>query len=308
MKHTTTVLAAMTALLGLAVSAPKPVYAKTVTKKVTRTIKVYKPGKYSKVKQTVTLKKKKGHKWTTSKWKTYKAPTVSGYTASPKTVKAAKVTHKTKNKTVKITYKAIKRAAVKKTAYKTVKKAKPAAVKKTVKHTTVKKDGQYQMRKDVLGVINSFRAKVGVKPIKMSSKYNAILDKRAVQKAKLYSTTDTLNHSGYFNLPSYLNTYPVVNGKAIEHGGETLHAYGYGNESEMKSLLVPTFTENIQAEKVDYEAIFIKKTRKNITNPAGTIGHYKMMIDSGNHTAYIGFGHYGSGDKARACIVIEFHA
>lgn len=52
-------------LLGLAITAENPVYAKTTTKKVTRTIKIYKPGKYTQVKQTATLKKK-GRKWTTS--------------------------------------------------------------------------------------------------------------------------------------------------------------------------------------------------------------------------------------------------
>lgn len=35
--------------LGLATTTTNPVYAKTTNKKVTRTIKVYKPGKYTKV-------------------------------------------------------------------------------------------------------------------------------------------------------------------------------------------------------------------------------------------------------------------
>ena len=81
MRKQITVLAALAALLRLATTTTNPVYAKTTTKKVTRTIKIYKPGKYTQVKQTATLKKK-GRKWTTSKWKSYKASSVSGYKSS----------------------------------------------------------------------------------------------------------------------------------------------------------------------------------------------------------------------------------
>ncbi|MDA3767021.1 hypothetical protein PF586_00635 [Lactobacillus delbrueckii] len=49
MRKQITVLAALAAPLGLATTTTNPVYAKTTTKKVTRTIKVYKPGKYTKV-------------------------------------------------------------------------------------------------------------------------------------------------------------------------------------------------------------------------------------------------------------------
>ena len=236
--------------------------------------------------------KKKGSKWTTATWKSYKAPKASGYAASTKTVKAVKVTSKTKNQTVKIKYTAVKKAAV---------KASPA------------NSSQDQMRKSVLDVVNSFRAKVDVKAVKMSSKYNEILDKRATEKAKQYVTTGTYDHSGYNALPKYLNTYPIVKGKIVYHGGETLHACYYNGLSsdataEMKASLTSTFTENMQAEKDDYEAIVVKKTRKNLTNISGTYEHYKMLVDSGNHTAYIGVGHYGSGNNAMVCVVIEFHA
>lgn len=283
MRKQITFLAALAALFGLATTTKNPVYAKTTTKKVTRTIKAYKPGKYTQVKQTATLKKK-GRKWTTSKWKSYKAST--------KIVKAAKVTSKTKNKTVNITYKAIKKSAI---------KASPDNSR------------QNQLRKAALNVVNSFRAKVGIKAVKMSSKYNAILDKRAIEKAKQYVTTGTYDHSGYNSLPYYLNTYPIVNGRIIYHGGETLHACYYNTQSsdattEMKSRLTLTLTENIQAEKDDYEAIVVKKTRKNITNISGTYEHYTMMVDPGNHTVYIGVGHYGSGSNAMVCVVIEYHA
>ena len=55
------------------------------------------------------------------------------------------------------------------------------------------------------------------------------------------------------------------------------------------------------------QAIVVKKTRKNITNISWTYEHYTMMVDAGNHQAYIGVGHYGTGANAMACIVIEFH-
>ncbi|WP_201335988.1 CAP domain-containing protein, partial [Lactobacillus nasalidis] len=193
---------------------------------------------------------------------------------------------------VKVTYTASKTAAVKATA---------------------STDSNSRLRQAALSVVNKFRAKAGVKAVKMSSKYNAILDKRATAKAKQYVTTGTYDHSGYSSLPTYLNTYPIVNGKIIYHGGETLHACYYNAQNtdtttEMASCITSTFTENMQAEKDDYEAIVVKKTRKNITNISGTYEHYTMMVDSGNHTVYIGVGHYGSGNNAMVCVVIEYHA
>lgn len=217
----------MAALLGLAVSAPKPVYVHAASKKVTR--------------------------------------------------------------------------VKKKTAKKTVKGKKKTA-KRAVKASPVNNNDR--MRKSVLGVVNSFRAKKKVKAVKISYKYNKVLDKRATAKAKQYVTTGDYDHSGYRSLPKYLNTYPIVRGKIVKHGGETLHACYYNNASDMKARLTSTFTENMQAEKNDYQAIVVKKTRKRITNISGTIDHYKMLMDSGNHTAYIGVGHY----KNMVCTVIEFHA
>ncbi|CCK86475.1 G6F3X5 (Putative uncharacterized protein) [Lactobacillus equicursoris DSM 19284 = JCM 14600 = CIP 110162] len=163
-----------------------------------------------------------------------------------------------------------------------------------------------------MSVVNSFRAKAGVKAVRLNSKYNAVLDKRATAKAKQYVTTGTYDHSGYESLPTYLNTYPIVKGKVYYHGGETLHACYYdantGNAtSAMASAIKSTFTENMQDEKNDYQAIVVKKTRKNITNISGTYEHYTMMVDGGNHQAYIGVGHYGTGVNAMVCIVIEFH-
>lgn len=93
-----------------------PVKRSTQTKKITRTIKIYRPKKsvkkvvqkaYIKRKVTTDLKthKKTYGKWSTSSWKAYKAPKYKGYKVSKKAVKKQKVTSKTKNKLVKITYK-----------------------------------------------------------------------------------------------------------------------------------------------------------------------------------------------------------
>ena len=93
-----------------------PVKRSTQAKKITRTIKIYRPKKsvkkvvqkaYIKRKVTTDLKthKKTYGKWSTSSWKAYKAPKYKGYKVSKKTVKKQKVTSKTKNKAVKITYK-----------------------------------------------------------------------------------------------------------------------------------------------------------------------------------------------------------
>ena len=120
------------------------------TKKITRTIKMYQPKGLKKVVQKAYIKrtvktnkktKKKTYgKWSTSSWKKYTVIKVSGYTASRTTVGAAKVTRKTKNQTVKITYKAIKKKSTKKNAKKTIKKSTPKkTVKKTVKKTMPKK-------------------------------------------------------------------------------------------------------------------------------------------------------------------------
>lgn len=119
----------------------------TQTKKITRTIKMYQPKGLKKViqkayiKRTVKTnkktKKKTYGKWSTSSWKKYKVAKVSGYTASRATVGAAKVTRKTKNQTIKITYKAIKKKAAKKRTKKTVKKSTPK------KRTTAKKTTDY---------------------------------------------------------------------------------------------------------------------------------------------------------------------
>lgn len=112
-------------------------------RKITRTIKMYKPKGMKKVVQKAYIKRKvttHKHKkrtygkWSTSHWKKYKVAKVAGYTASRSTVGAAKVTRKNKNQTIKITYKKIKHVKkyVKKAApKKTVRRVAPASANLT---------------------------------------------------------------------------------------------------------------------------------------------------------------------------------
>lgn len=161
MKHTkliTSIAAATLAVSGVSATAQIPKtdnvmaaakktakYSYSVqTKKVTRTIKMYQPKGLKKVVQKAYIKrtvktnkktKKKTYgKWSNSSWKKYTVIKVSGYTASRSFVGAAKVTRKTKNQTIKITYKAIKHVKkhVKKAApKKTVRRAAPASANLT---------------------------------------------------------------------------------------------------------------------------------------------------------------------------------
>lgn len=103
------------------VNAKKPAkYSySTQTRKITRTIKMYQPKGVKKVIQKAYIKrtvktnlkshKKTYGKWSTATWKKYKVAMVKGYKASRSSVKDAKVTSKTKNKAIKITYKLVKK-------------------------------------------------------------------------------------------------------------------------------------------------------------------------------------------------------
>ncbi len=136
------------------------------TKKITRTIKMYQPKGLKKVVQKAYIKrtvktnkktKKKTYgKWSNSSWKKYTVIKVSGYTASRSFVGAAKVTRKTKNQTVKITYKAIKHVkkhvkknVKKRTTKKAIKKPAKKTVKKPVRKSTPKKAVKKAVRKPV---------------------------------------------------------------------------------------------------------------------------------------------------------------
>lgn len=98
-------------------NSAKKYYYRTYTqsKKFVRTIKLYQPkdtktvkqNAYVKrtVKQNTKTKKKTYSKWGTASWQAYTAPSVKGYTASPKSVAKETVYSWTKNKTVKVKYK-----------------------------------------------------------------------------------------------------------------------------------------------------------------------------------------------------------
>lgn len=257
------------AMLAMPLATNSVQAAKITTK--TRIIKVYMPKKtYTRIQRARVHKGRKSH------WNKYKAPSVKGYTPSRAFVPRATVKYTTKNKIVKITYKLKKK-----------------------KHIVV---NYINEKKLALKIINSFRAKVGVKPVKLNNYYSSVLDKRATAKAKQLATTDDYDHSNYMRLPIYLNTYPLINGKVYEHGGEILHA-AYLNGDSIYNRIADTFTDNMQAEKDDYIAIKIKHTKKTITNISGTIDHYTMMVDGGSHQAFIGVGQYGGS----MCLVIEMH-
>ena len=68
----------------------------------TTTTKTYKDGKLTK---TSTKSKKTYSKWSKGKWARYKVPAIKNYKRSKTTIKAKTVTSKTKNQTVKVTYK-----------------------------------------------------------------------------------------------------------------------------------------------------------------------------------------------------------
>lgn len=91
----------------------------TQTKKIVRTIQLYKPnGDVTKkiqnayvkriLKQNTKTKKKTYGNWSTSSWTTYTVPEEDGYEASQSTVASEDVFSTTKNKTVKVTYKEVK--------------------------------------------------------------------------------------------------------------------------------------------------------------------------------------------------------
>ena len=110
-------------------------YYRTITqsKKLVRTIKLYQPkgtkvvkqNAYVKrtVKQNLKTKKKTYGKWGSASWKAYKAPAVSGYTASPKQVAKETVYSWSKNKTINVKYKK-KAAYAKKYYYRTTTQSK----------------------------------------------------------------------------------------------------------------------------------------------------------------------------------------
>mgnify|MGYP000550101645 CR=1 FL=1 len=91
----------------------RPGKNKTITQKVklsrtvtttTTTTKTYTDGKLTKTSKKA---KKSYGKWSKGTWKSYKVPAISGYKRSTTKVKAKTVTSKTKNVTVKVSYKRV---------------------------------------------------------------------------------------------------------------------------------------------------------------------------------------------------------
>ena len=91
----------------------RPGKNKTITQKVklsrtvtttTTTTKTYTDGKLTKISKKA---KKSYGKWSKGTWKSYKVPAISGYKRSTTKVKAKTVTSKTKNVTVKVSYKLV---------------------------------------------------------------------------------------------------------------------------------------------------------------------------------------------------------
>ncbi|WP_430487145.1 L,D-transpeptidase family protein [Lactobacillus delbrueckii subsp. bulgaricus] len=91
----------------------RPGKNKTITQKVklsrtvtttTTTTKTYTDGKLTKTSKKA---KKSYGKWSKGTWKSYKVPAISGYKRSTTKVKAKTVTSKTKNITVKVSYKRV---------------------------------------------------------------------------------------------------------------------------------------------------------------------------------------------------------
>ena len=113
----------------------------TQSKKLVRTIKLYQPkgtkvvkqNAYVKrtVKQNLKTKKKTYGKWGSASWKAYKAPAVSGYTASPKQVAKETVYSWSKNKTVKVKYKKASKKSSKKPSSTSSAQSNPASPKGT---------------------------------------------------------------------------------------------------------------------------------------------------------------------------------
>ena len=189
-------------------SYAKKYYYRTTTqsKKLVRTIKLYQPTGKKTVKQNAYVKrtvkinlktgKKTYGKWGSASWKAYKAPSVSGYTASPKEVAKEKVYSWSKNKTVKVKYK-------KSTSKKSQGKSNvstglsPNSANKEKRTNSEQKHvellnpwnekKQVMTKQGLLQAINEFRNQVGMHPLTLTNDYDSLLDKRATEKASVAS-------------------------------------------------------------------------------------------------------------------------
>ena len=316
-------------------SYAKKYYYRTTTqsKKLVRTIKLYQPTGKKTVKQNAYVKrtvkinlktgKKTYGKWGSASWKAYKAPSVSGYTASPKQVAKEKVYSWSKNKTVKVKYK-------KSTSKKSQGKSNvstglsPNSANKEKRTNSEQKHvellnpwnekKQVMTKQGLLQAINEFRNQVGMHPLTLTNDYDSLLDKRATEKARLCATKGYVNHDGFDEVDKAV----LANTNGQLRAEETVcpcYFNEFDTDDKQVNDAVNKFKKDISAEKDDYDAIYINHSRTNIINYAGTVGHYGSMIDfkgiapddevakTDNIQVAIGLGTYGNG---LVCAVIEY--
>ena len=304
-------------------SYAKKYYYRTTTqsKKLVRTIKLYQPkgtkvvkqNAYVKrtVKQNLKTKKKTYGKWGSASWKAYKAPAVSGYTASPKQVAKETVYSWSKNKTVKVKY---KKKAAKKANSSSEHPSSPDTTAPKVNPWTPEKTAA--VKQSVLKVINDFRSQVGRPPVMLNSDYDELLKKRALEKTNLWLKTESMNHDGFDAVQEAVDKQSDNKFYAAETL-DTALVYGHDSDDKQITAVVAKYKSDMQMEKDDYEAIYINHTRKKITNYAGTIGHYASIInwncvdaDTNQVAIDVECQNVGGGENIGslyiACLVIEF--
>ena len=153
-------------------------------------------------------------------------------------------------------------------------------------------------RAKILDVINDFRSKVGENPVALDTtlEYQTFMDQRAAEKAKIFADTGQHDHSG----DTLAVKYGVYSGEYV--GTTTLNAGDSLNDQT--SQATASVRSGVQAEKDDYEAIYIRHERTNITNGAGTVGHYENFINQNFTRVVIGTGTYVKDGVAYTAIVM----
>lgn len=153
-------------------------------------------------------------------------------------------------------------------------------------------------RTKILDVINDFRSKVGEHPVALDTtpEYQTFMDQRAAEKAKIFADTGQHDHSG----DTLAVKYGVYSGEYV--GTTTLNAGDSLNDQT--SQATASVRSGVQAEKDDYEAIYIRHERTNITNGAGTVGHYENFINQNFIRVVIGTGTYVKDGVAYTAIVM----
>lgn len=262
------------------------------SKKITRTIKLYKPTGLQSVKQNAYVKrivktnlgtsKKSYGKWTTSSFKAYKVQAVAGYTANKTVVQSQKVYSWTKNTTVKVTY---KKSASASSTQSSIKKSTAAkATTKKAKALNPWNEKKEQMAEQgILQVINDFRSQVGLPALTLNTQFRDLLNQRAKEKSQQLNNGVLPTHDGAQTIAK------IIKEKSSWRPLETLHRSGITmydvSDQEQVDTIVNYFKDGMQAEKEDYDAIYVNHTRTNITNDSGTVGHYSVMINKAESTS-----------------------